>query len=288
VTSGVGQNKFKVFAEMIKFEHTIFALPFAYLGALLAAKGIPSIYDLFWITMAMLGARTTAMGLNRLIDRHIDALNPRTVERAIPKGLISVKETWAFVVISTVLFIFSAAMLNSLSVRLLPIAVFFLVIYSYTKRFTWLAHLVLGIAIGIAPAGAWVGINGSLDLPAVLLWVAVAFWIGGFDVVYSCQDYEFDKSHHLNSIPVRFGIRGALRIAALAHIIPPLLFIIVGYLLNLGWFYYIGVGISSGILFFEHKIVSHKDLSKLNIAFFNMNGILSVIMFVFTLLDVLF
>ena len=288
MTSGVGQNKFKVFAEMIKFEHTIFALPFAYLGALLATKGIPTLYDLFWITMAMLGARTTAMGLNRLIDRQSDALNPRTVERAIPKGLISVKETWAFVLISTALFIVSAAMLNSLSVKLLPIAVFFLVIYSYTKRFTWLCHLVLGIAIGIAPAGAWVGINGSLDLPAVLLWIAVAFWIGAFDVVYSCQDYEFDKSNNLNSIPVRFSIRGALKIAALAHIIPPLLFLIVGYLLNLGWLYYFGVVISAGILFFEHKIVSHKDLSKLNIAFFNMNGILSVIMFVFTLLDVLF
>lgn len=287
MTTEVVESKVKIFAEMIKFEHTIFALPFAYLGAFLATNGIPSGFHFFWITMAMVGARTSAMALNRLIDRHIDARNPRTVERAIPKGLISVSETWAFIILSFILLFLSASMLNPLAFKLLPIAVFFLVVYSYTKRFTWLCHLVLGTSIGIAPAGAWVAVNGSLDLPAVILWIAIAFWVAGFDIVYACQDYNYDRKVGLNSIPVRFGISGALIMARVFHIITPLCLFLVGFLLKLGPIYFIGVILSAGILYYEHRMVSPDDLSKLNVAFFNMNGILSVVMFVFVVLDLL-
>lgn len=280
-------NKVKVFAEMIKFEHTIFALPFAYMGAFLAQKGIPSVYHLFWITLAMVGARTAAMSLNRLIDRHIDARNPRTAERAIPKGLLSVTEVWGYVVVSFVLLFLSAYMLNPLCVKLMPIAVFFLVIYSYMKRISWTCHLVLGIALGLAPAGSWVAIRGSFDLPAVILGFAVTFWVAGFDIIYACQDYDFDRQAGIHSIPARFGLTNALVIAKGMHIIAPLLLLGVAVLLKLGWLYLIGLVIAAVILYYEHRLVKPNDLSKLNAAFFNMNGILSVVMFIFAVLDTL-
>ena len=279
------ESKLKVFLEMIKFEHTIFALPFAYIGAFLGAQGLPTLYDFFWITLAMVGARTAAMSLNRLLDRHIDAENPRTAGRAIPAGLISVKEVWVYTILSFALLIISSLMLNMLAVKLMPIAVFFLVIYSYMKRISWTCHLVLGIAIGLAPMGSWVAVTGTLELPALLMGLAVATWVAGFDVVYACQDYKYDKEKGLHSIPSRFGIPSALIIAKVLHILAVIFLASVGLSLNLGLFYWVGVLIAALILVYEHRIVNPRDLSKINIAFFNMNGILSVIVFVFTLLD---
>lgn len=289
LTNGIsnGLTKVKVFAEMIKFEHTIFALPFAYMGAFLAQRGIPSGYYLFWITMAMVGARTAAMSLNRLIDRHIDAKNPRTSSRALPKGLLSVTEVWGYVFVSFVLLFLASYMLNPLCVKLMPIAVFFLVIYSYMKRLTWLCHLVLGLALGLAPAGSWVAIKGSLDLPAVMIGLAVTFWVAGFDVIYACQDFDFDRQSGIHSIPARFGLESALTIAKLMHVLAPLLLFGVAYVLKLGWLYLLGLIIAAGILYYEHRLVKPNDLSRLNAAFFNMNGILSVVMFVFAVLDTL-
>lgn len=280
-------QKIKTFAEMIKFEHTIFALPFAYLGAFLAQKAVPSWYQIFWITMAMVGARTSAMALNRLIDRTMDARNPRTANRAIPKGFISSVETFVYIVLSLLLLFISAVQLNPLCVKLMPVAVFFLVFYSYTKRFTWGCHLVLGITDGLAPLGGWVAITGSINLDAIYLFLAVTTWIAGFDVIYACQDYEFDANNGMHSIPVRFGLRDGLRISILLHIFTALFFIILAFTLNMGIFYWVGLIISIFILIYEHYLVKPNDLSKMNAAFFNLNSIISAVMFVFTLADIL-
>ncbi|MHB8171385.1 MAG: UbiA-like polyprenyltransferase [Thermincolia bacterium] len=288
----MGLTRIKIFAEMIKFEHTIFALPFAYLGAFLAVGGFPSLAQFIWITLAMVGARTAAMSLNRLIDRHIDARNPRTDIRAIPKGLISVRHVWVYTILSFLLLYVAASQLNPLCVKLMPIAVVFLVAYSYMKRITWLCHLVLGISIGLAPVGAWVAVTGTLnltnDLAAILLGLAVALWVAGFDVIYACQDFEFDRKEGLHSIPAHFGLTRALLIARIFHAFVPILFFLVAVVLKLGFFYLAGVVVSSVILYYEHSMVKPDDLSKLNVAFFNMNGILSVIMFVFTLAEVFY
>ncbi len=281
------ENKFKVFLEMIKFEHTIFALPFAYLGAFLASGGLPSGHDLFWITLAMVGARTAAMSLNRLIDRHIDARNPRTAGRALPKGLLSVGEVWLYTIISFIVLYIAASQLNSLCVRLMPVAVFVLVIYSYTKRWTWACHFILGVALGLAPLGSWVAVTGSIDLPGVLLGLAVAVWVAGFDIIYACQDYDFDTKSGIHSVPARFGISSALVISAALHVLAPLLLAAVGLYLKLGVFYLAGVIVAAGLLAHEHRLIKPDDLSKLGIAFMNMNGYLSTLMFVFTVLDIL-
>ncbi|HWJ03396.1 MAG TPA: UbiA-like polyprenyltransferase [Verrucomicrobiae bacterium] len=282
-------SKFKVFLEMIKFEHTIFALPFAYMGALFAAffaTGTwPRVSQIIWITLAMVGARTAAMALNRLIDWKIDAKNPRTVTRALPSGLLGAGEVIFYILASFVLLAVSSYQLNLLCLELMPIAVFFLTLYSYTKRFTWLCHMVLGIAIGLAPLGAWIGITGAFNLPGVLLGLAVLTWIAGFDVIYACQDAEFDKSHGLHSIPARFGVAKALQISAMLHVITSILFVSIGVVLNLGLFYFVGVAIALALLFKQHRMVSPQDMSRLAFAFFNMNGYLSVLLFIFGLLD---
>lgn len=282
------------FAEMIKFEHTIFALPFAYLGAFMAKRGLPSGSELLWITLAMVGARTAAMSLNRLIDRHIDALNPRTASRALPRGILSVAEVWFYVAVSWLLLLVAAWNLNPqnlpvpLTVKLMPIAVFVLTIYSYTKRFTWVCHLVLGLSLGLAPVGSWVGITGNIELPAVILGFAVLFWVAGFDVIYACQDFEFDRKAGLYSIPSVFGLRKALVISPLLHIVTVGLFIVVGIMLQMSYFYWLGILIATAILIYEHSLVSPTDLSKLDAAFFNMNGILSVLVFLFAVIDIFF
>lgn len=291
MTSGV-TNKIKIFLEMIKFEHTIFALPFAYIGAFLGNiylgnQGLPSFNKLLWITLAMVGARTAAMSLNRLIDRHIDARNPRTEERALPKGLLSVAEVWIYIILSFGLLILSAIQLNPLCVKLMPIAVFFLVIYSYMKRISWLCHIVLGISLGLAPIGAWVGVTGAFAWPMIFLGLAVTLWVAGFDIIYACQDIEFDVKEGLNSIPSRFGINKSLLISTVFHIIAALLFLSVGVSMHLGWIYLIGVALAAALLYNEHRLVKPEDLSKIGVAFMNMNGTLSVVMFVFTLADIL-
>jgi 4-hydroxybenzoate polyprenyltransferase len=280
-------QKLKVFFEMIKFEHTLFALPFAYLGAFLAANGVPPVLKLFWITLAMIGARTAAMSLNRLIDRHIDARNPRTAQRALPAGQLRVNEVYLYTVLSFLLLGYSAYQLNILALWLMPIAVFFLVLYSYTKRFTWACHIVLGISLGLAPAGAWIGVTGHWALAPILLGLGVMTWVAGFDVVYACQDVEFDRQEGLYSIPAIFGLQRGLEISAGLHIIAPIFFIAVGVVMSMSWLYYVGVAIAIVLLYRQHRLVSADDFSKIGVAFFDLNGYLSLLLFVFSILDLI-
>lgn len=272
---------------MIKLEHTVFALPFAYLGAFFAANGFPTAMKLLWITLAMVGARTAAMSLNRLIDRQIDARNPRTAQRALPAGQLRVNEVYLYTVLSFLLLGFSAYKLNLLALWLMPIAVFFLVLYSYTKRFTWACHFVLGISLGLAPAGAWIGVTGHWALAPVLLGLGVMTWVAGFDVVYACQDVEFDRKEGLHSIPAIFGLQRGLEISAFLHTIAPLFFIAVGLVMSMSWLYYVGVAIAIVLLFRQHRLVSADDFSKIGVAFFDLNGYLSILLFVFSVMDLI-
>lgn len=280
-------HKVKVFLGMIKFEHTLFALPFAYLGAFLASQGLPTLAKFIWITLAMVGARTAAMSLNRLIDRHIDARNPRTAKRALPAGQLRVIDVYVYILLSFLLLGFSSYQLNMLAFYLMPVAVFFLVLYSYTKRFTWACHFILGLSLGIAPVGAWIGVTGHFALAPVLLSVGVMTWVAGFDIVYACQDIEFDRREKLHSIPARFGLQRALEISAGLHVIAPLFFLAVGVVMDLHWLYYVGVAIAVGLLYRQHRLVSAKDLSKLGVVFFDLNGYLSCLLFIFSVLDLL-
>ncbi|MGB9805070.1 UbiA-like polyprenyltransferase, partial [Desulfofundulus sp.] len=209
--------KTRIVLEMIKFEHTIFALPFAYAGAVLVQKQIPSFHDLLWITLAMVGARTAAMSLNRLIDRHIDALNPRTANRALPRGLVSLKEVWLLIILSFALLFLSAYQLSPLAFKLFPVAVAVLSFYSFTKRFSWTCHLFLGLALGLAPVGAWIAIANRFALAPVIIGIGVLFWVAGFDIIYACDDYDFDLKYGIHSIPARFGLKRALLISAIFH-----------------------------------------------------------------------
>jgi len=284
-------RKIAIVLEMIKFEHTIFVLPFAYIGAILGSLEVhgrlPTWEQIGWVTVAMVGARSAAMALNRLIDRHIDAKNPRTADRALPKGLVTVPFVWGFVVVSFLLLFFAALQLNRLAVYLMPVAVVILVFYSYTKRFTWFCHLFLGIATGAGPLGGWIAVTAQIDWISILLFLIVTFWIAGFDILYACQDLEFDRRENLHSIPVRFGIKKALWISSMLHVVTAIGLIILLFVTQLQFWYAIGLLIALVILVYEHAIVSHNDLSRLNTAFFTMNGILSVILFIFTMIDVL-
>lgn len=280
-------RKISVFLEMIKFEHTLFALPFAYLGALVTNKQLPAGHDLFWITAAMVGARTAAMSFNRLTDRHIDAQNPRTANRALPRGLLSVTDVWVYTLLSFLLLFLAALNLSPLAVKLFPVVVAVLVGYSYTKRFTWACHLWLGAALGLAPLGSWVAITNRVDLAPVLLAVGVLFWVAGFDIIYACLDYEFDRNSGLHSIPARFGIQRALLISSLFHVLSAALFVAAGLVLELGALYFLGVGIAVALLVYEHLLVTPVNLERVNVAFFNLNAALSVSLFVFTLADIL-
>lgn len=282
-------NKVKILFEMIKFEHSIFALPFAFMGAVLGSIVVlgswPTWGEIFWVTVAMVGARSAAMSLNRLIDRYIDAKNPRTATRAIPAGLISVTEVVLFIVVSFAVLFVAAFQLNSLAVKLLPLAVFVLILYSYTKRFTWLCHFVLGIAIGFGPLGGWVATTGQIDLTSMVLFLSVVLWTAGFDIIYACQDYEYDRTEGLHSVPSRFGIARALLIARFCHLMTIIGLFSLYLMASLSIWFLVGVFISALILIYEHSLVKPTDLSKLNVAFFSMNGILSVVMFTFTMID---
>lgn len=282
-------RKLAIFLQMIKFEHTVFALPFAFMGALLGSQTmnnhLPSWSQIGWVLLAMFGARSAAMGLNRLIDRVSDAKNPRTKNRAIPVGLLKIGEVAAFVIVSFALLFWAAAELNPLALKLLPIAVFMLVFYSFTKRFTWLCHIVLGLTIALAPLGGWAAVTGTVNWAAMVFFVTITFWIAGFDVIYACQDVEFDIKEGLHSIPVRFGVAKSLKIAQAFHIITALGFIALLLMADLGWWYIAGMIIAYLILFYEHHIVSPGDLSRLQTAFFTMNGVLSIVVFSFTLID---
>ena len=275
----------KITLEMIKWEHSIFALPFALCGAMLAAGGLPAWGQLAWIIVAMVSARSAAMAFNRLADASIDAANPRTATRALPVGHLTPAFVSMFVVVACGIFVLAASRLNHLTLVLSPVALAVVLLYSYTKRFTRWSHLFLGFALGIAPAAAWIAVRGSLDPRILLLTAAVTFWVGGFDVIYSCQDHEYDCSHGLHSLPRYFGIKNALVIARVFHLIMLGLLIALVVTFGLGKLAMMGVIAVAALLLYEHALVRHDDLSKLNAAFFTMNGVISVVFFLFVAAD---
>jgi 4-hydroxybenzoate polyprenyltransferase len=280
-------HNLRVTLEMIKWEHSIFALPFALSGAMLSAGGFPSIHQLVWIIVAMVAARSAAMAFNRWADAAIDAANPRTSTRALPAGHLSGTFVATFVVVSSAIFVLAASQLNRLSLLLSPVALAVLLLYSYTKRLTRWSHLVLGFALGIAPAAAWIAVRGSLDPRILLLTAAVTFWVGGFDVLYACQDYDFDRAAGLHSVPRYFGIGAALWIARGFHLIMVALLVALLAVFGLGKFAVVGVLAVVLLLLYEHSLVRPNDLSKLNAAFFTMNGVISVLFFIFVAADLL-
>jgi len=277
----------RVTLEMIKWEHSIFALPFALCGAMLAAGGLPTAHQVAWIIVAMVAARSAAMAFNRLADASIDAANPRTSTRALPAGQLTPAFVATFVVISSAVFIAAAAELNRLALWLSPLALAVLLLYSYTKRFTRWSHLVLGFALGIAPSAAWIAVRGSLDPRILLLTAAVTFWVAGFDVLYACQDFDFDRSSGLHSIPRYLGISRALWVARAFHLIMLLLLAALLATFGMGKLAITGVAVVAVLLAYEHSLVSAGDLRKLNAAFFTMNGVISVVFFVFVAGDLL-
>jgi len=267
--------------EMIKIEHTLFALPFAFLGAVLAANGLPSLGQLFWIIVSMVGARSAAMAFNRLADRSYDARNPRTSTRALPAGLLSVGFVWAFTIVSAGVFFGAAAMLNRLTLILAPIALASVLLYSFTKRWTLLSHVVLGWCLSIAPTGAWIAVRGEIGSPVpLLLSLVVLLWTAGFDVLYACQDYEFDRREGLRSIPARVGISRALWIARFLHAGAFLALVWLYLVTKLGPIALLGVVATAGLLLYQHRLVRANDLSRLNAAFFTTNAFVSIILLV--------
>ncbi len=272
-------QKLKTTLEMIKFEHTLFALPFAFMGAILAANGFPSWRQVLWITVAMVGARSAAMTFNRIIDRDIDAKNPRTAGREIPSGKLSVGFAWIFLYVSIGLFLLASYSLNWLTFALSPVALIVVLGYSYAKRFTVFAHVLLGLALAIAPSAAWIAVRGSLDdeLP-ILLSLLVLMWTAGFDVMYACQDFEFDRKSGLHSIPARFGIANSLWIARLFHLQAFIVLVILYLVSSLGWLALAGVAAVAVLLLYQHTLVRANDLSRMNAAFFTTNAFVSVIL----------
>jgi len=280
-------HNLRVTLEMIKWEHSVFALPFALCGAMLAAGGFPSVHQLLWIVIAMVAARSAAMAFNRLADASIDAANPRTRTRALPAGQLSAAFVATFVVVASAIFVVAAGQLNRLSLWLSPVALAVLLLYSYTKRVTRWSHLVLGFALGIAPSAAWIAVRGSLDPRILLLTAAVTFWVGGFDVLYACQDFNFDREAGLHSIPRYCGIGTSLWIARAFHVVMIALLVALVVSFHMGVLALSGVGVVVLLLLYEHSLVKSDDLSKLNAAFFTMNGIISVLFFVFVAGDLL-
>jgi 4-hydroxybenzoate polyprenyltransferase len=279
-------NKLLQFVELVKFEHTIFALPFAYLGAILACEMVPSFYYWVWITLAMVGARTAGMVLNRLIDRRIDANNPRTQMRALPKQLIPLWQVWLLSIASFVLLLFSAYKLNPLCLILSPLAVVLLVGYSWLKRWTWLSHIGIGAVLACAPIGGWLAIMERFDITPIILGFGVLFWAAGFDLIYATQDVDFDRQNKLYSIPQSFGIKNALFVSRFFHILTVVALIIIGGMTSLGLCYWIGVITTTILLAYEHSLVSPTDLSRVNQAFFIINGWISLGLFGFTIVDI--
>lgn len=277
----------RIFLEMIKFSHTIFALPFAFTGAILAARGLPSLSQAGWIVCAMVGARTAAMALNRVIDAEIDARNPRTAGRAIPAGLLGRGAVLVFIALSIALLLFAARMLNPLCLYLSPVALGFLVLYSYCKRFTSLAHVVLGICLAGAPLGAWIAIRGEAAAPAYFLSLAVMFWVAGFDILYALQDLDFDRKSGLHSIPVKLGVTGSLWTSRLFHLLACGFLAAVFVSMQLGPFYLAGVVATALMLGYEHWLLRGGNLGKIDAAFMNMNGYISVTVLIATFLDIM-
>ena len=281
-------RKLKIILEMIKFEHTVFALPFAVMSAFIAADGFPPLTKFGWILVAMVGARSCAMAFNRLADADIDGVNPRTAMRAIPSGLITKSAVWIFTLISAGLLVFAAWRLNPLAFALSPVALIVVMGYSYTKRFTALSHFWLGLALSISPVGAWIAIQGSFALPPIILCLVVLLWTAGFDIIYACQDVNFDRKHGLHSVPAKIGIKWSLWFSSALHVIAVLLLLSIPLLVELGLFYYIGVGIVVLIFIYEHTIVKPTDLSRVNLAFFTLNGMISLVLMALSIADILF
>ncbi len=272
-------NKLRTTLAMIKFEHTLFALPFAFLGAILAANGLPTWQQIVWITVAVVGARSAAMTFNRIVDRDIDAANPRTAGREIPSGKLSVGFAWVFLYISIGIFLLASYSLNWLTFALSPVALIVVLGYSYAKRFTAFAHVVLGLALAISPSAAWIAVRGSLDEEVpLLLSLLVLMWTAGFDVLYACQDSEFDRKAGLHSIPARFGIARSLWIARLFHFQAFIVLLLLYFATGLGWPALVGVGLVGALLVYQHTLVKANDLSRLNAAFFTTNAFVSVIL----------
>ena len=280
-------NKAVLYLRMIKIEHSVFALPFAFAGAILAQGGIPDLEKILWITVAMVTARASAFGFNRIIDRKIDALNPRTANREIPTGKIKLWEAVLFTVISIAIFIYSAWMLNPLCFKLSPIAISVLFVYSYMKRFTWACHFVLGLALALAPLGAWIAVRGSFDWEIIPMVLTVVFWLAGFDTLYALWDVDFDKKYNIYSIPRIFGVKKAIYLARLFHFIAWSFLVLTGLFFKLNIFYWLGMVVVAYLFIHEHRLVKPHDLSKLDIAFFNMNGYISITVFLFTAAAVL-
>lgn len=280
-------RKISIILEMIKFPHTLFALPFAFMGALLASREVPfTLSQLFWILIAMVGARNVGMAWNRLADKEIDALNPRTRDRALPRRLVTEREVIIFIILSLLLLLLAAFKLNPLCVKLYPVAVLILFLYPFTKRFTFASHLFLGLALGLAPLGSWIAITGRIGIPALILSATVIFWAAGFDIIYACQDVDFDKKMGLFSLPHRLGVKNSLFISAIFHLLTILLLGLLYFYLDLGLIYLIGLLLATVLLIYEHLMVTPSNLSKMEVAFYQINAGVSVNMFLFTLIDV--
>jgi len=281
-------KKIAILLEMIKFEHTVFALPFALMGAFLAAGGVPGARTFLWVVLAMVGARTCAMGFNRIVDLRFDRNNPRTADRALAAGTVRLWEAWLLVVGAGVLFFVACASLNRLTLLLSPFALALTLIYSLTKRFTWLCHVVLGVALAFSPLGGFVAVQGSLTGFPYTLSLGVLFWVAGFDMVYACLDADFDRQQGLYSMPSRFGRQNAFRLAVAFHATAFLLFFATGFMAGLDSYYYFGLAITAVCLFYQHLVVNPRDLSKIQVSFFQMNGIISLVLFLATWLSLAF
>ena len=279
------RRKTSVTAELVAFPHTIFALPFAFMGMLLGANGLPTLWQLGWILAAMVGARTAAMAFNRIVDWRLDAANPRTAARPLPSGRMTLGGAAAVLLAAVALFVGACAALSPLCLQLCPLALLIVLGYSYTKRFTWASHLFLGLALAVAPVGAWIAVGGGASWIPALLACAVLLWTAGFDIIYACQDVGFDRGAGLHSIPARFGVARALQLSSLLHALMVAALIGLGLLAGLGAIYFAGVALTAGALMHEHRIVKPDDLSRVNVAFFTMNGWISVTLFVATVLD---
>ncbi|MBI5749895.1 MAG: UbiA family prenyltransferase [Nitrospinae bacterium] len=281
-------KKIKILLEDIKIQHTVFALPFALMSAFIASNGVPPSDKLLWILLSMVGTRSAAMSFNRIVDVDYDRENPRTKERALPKGRIRKSNYVIFLLLSALLFIFSCFMLNRLALILSPVALLIVFFYSYTKRFTIFSHFILGLSLSLAPIGAWVAIREEVSMVSIVLGLAVIFWLAGLDIIYSCQDIEFDKRRGLFSFPVKLGIERAMRLSALFHVIMTLFLFSLFFIGNLGLLYVGGIILIAGLLYYEHSIVKPDDLTKVNVAFFNVNGIISIGLMLMTILDIIY
>ena len=278
------RTRIRIVLEMIKFEHSVFALPFALVGALLAARAggaFPTWRQILWIVVAMVGARSAAMTMNRIADVEYDRRNPRTANRALPKGELSIGFAWTFALVASAVLVLAAWQLNPLALKLSPAALAVLFFYSYTKRFTAWSHFVLGFCLGMSPAAAWIAIRGSLDWRMLILCAVVTLWVGGFDVLYACQDVEFDKTAGLYSIPKKFGIARALRMARVTHVVMVALLVLLALTFHLAWPAWVGIAVVAALLAYEHSLVKPNDLSKMNAAFFTVNGYISLLFLLF-------